>query len=175
MLVLQNCQIYLVQAFNITVYETKYVILFSYRKDLPKLYPEEARRPFNYNDGNPHLIIQRYAPHPRAGTPRRDCRGNQVDHYVDPCSILDPHARILLGSYLFLDVFVLADNGSTLFDEYERITYNRDVIFPIKPCKFLGFDTKCPNKVPDYLSESYGKDFMRPYMVCRNGTWEKNT
>ncbi|XP_028402530.1 uncharacterized protein LOC114525399 [Dendronephthya gigantea] len=30
-----------------------------FRKDLPKLDPEEAQRPFNYSDGDPHLIIQR--------------------------------------------------------------------------------------------------------------------
>ncbi|CAB4035114.1 Hypothetical predicted protein [Paramuricea clavata] len=145
-----------------------------FRKDFPKLDPEEAQRPFNYDDGKPHLIIQRSSPHSKSGTPRRDCKGNFVSHRIDPCSILDPHARVLLGSHSFLDIFVLADNDSTLFDEYERITYARDVILPVMPCKFLGMSTNCANKVPEYLAKNYGKDFMKPYKVCRHGSWERN-
>jgi hypothetical protein len=152
----------------------KYFIYFC-RNDFPKLDPEEARRPFNYDDGKPHLIIQRSSPHSKSGTPRRDCQGNFVSHRTDPCSVLDPHARLLLGSHSFLDIFVLADNGSTLFDEYERITYARDVILPVMPCKFLGMSTNCPNKVPEYLATNYGKDFMKPYKVCRHGSWDGET
>lgn len=76
-----------------------------FRRDLYKLDPEEEKRPFKYDDGTPHLIIQRQCHHPPSNTPRHDCAGNVVYHYTDKCAILDPCARILLGSPPFLDVF----------------------------------------------------------------------
>ncbi len=78
-----------------------------FRRDLYKLDPEEEKRPFKYDDGTPHMIIQRQCHHPPSNTPRQDCNGNVVTSYTDKCAIIDPCARILLGSPPFLDVFAI--------------------------------------------------------------------
>ena len=78
-----------------------------FRRDLHKLEPEEEKRPFKYDDGTPHMIIQRKCHHPPSNTPRQQCDGKVVTSYTDKCAIVDPCARILLGSPPFLDVFAI--------------------------------------------------------------------
>jgi hypothetical protein len=78
-----------------------------FRRDLYKLEPEEEKRPFKYDDGTPHMIIQRKCHHPPSNTPRQQCDGKVVTSYTDKCAIVDPCARILLGSPPFLDVFAI--------------------------------------------------------------------
>ena len=78
-----------------------------FRRDLYKLDPEEEKRPFKYDDGTPHMIIQRKCHHPPSNTPRQQCDGKVVTSYTDKCAIVDPCARILLGSPPFLDVFAI--------------------------------------------------------------------
>ncbi|CAB3997589.1 Hypothetical predicted protein [Paramuricea clavata] len=142
-----------------------------FRRDLYKLESEEEKRPFKYDDGNPHMIIQRHCHHPPGNTPRQDCKGNVVTSYTDKCAIVDPCARILLGSPPFLDVFAIKDKGNELFDEYKRVAHKREVILPLRPCKYMGIDTKCLNNQTTYLTRYYGKDYYKPIYVCKGGKW----
>lgn len=142
-----------------------------FRKDIHKLEPEDEKRPFNYNDGKPHMILQRHCHHPKSDTPRQDCNGKVVGKYVDACSILDPCARILMGYLPFLDVFAIKDNGDVLLDEYKKVKHKRSTILPIKSCKLMGIDTKCPNNSTTYLRRYYGEHFAKPHYTCENNTW----
>ncbi|XP_028392091.1 uncharacterized protein LOC114516736 [Dendronephthya gigantea] len=145
-----------------------------FRRDLYKLDPEEEKRPFKYDDGTPHMIIQRHCHHPPGDTPRQDCNGKVVTSYTDKCAIVDPCARILLGSPPFLDVFAIKDKNEELFDEYKRVTHKRDVILPFKPCEYMGIKTKCPNNATKYLTRYYGEDHLnKPIYVCKDGMWVK--
>ena len=144
-----------------------------FRRDLYKLDPEEEKRPFKYNDGTPHMIIQRKCHHPPSNTPRQQCDGKVVTSYTDKCAIVDPCARILLGSPPFLDVFAIKDKNVELYDEYKRVTHKRNVILPLRPCKYLGIQTKCPNDAIAYLTRYYGKSYNQPIYVCKGGKWVK--
>ncbi|CAB3998836.1 Hypothetical predicted protein [Paramuricea clavata] len=145
-----------------------------FRHDYHKLYPEESQRPVNLNDGKIHMLLQRHSPHPRANTPRKDCRGKIVRSVTDNCAILDPHGRLYLGALIYLDIFMLEDHGASFWDEYRDRIHPRDSILPVKPCKYLGLDTQCPNSAEMYLNVYYGKDYMKPHHLCRNGKWVQN-
>ena len=145
-----------------------------FRHEYHKLYPEESKRPVNLNDGKIHMLLQRHSPHPKANTPRKDCRGKIVRSVTDNCAILDPHGRLYLGALIYLDIFMIEDHGSELWDEYRDRIHPRDAILPTKPCKYLGIDTQCPNNDDKYLNVYYGKDYMKPHHVCRGGRWVQN-
>ena len=145
-----------------------------FRHDYHKLYPEESQRPVNLNDGNIHMLLQRHSPHPRANTPRKDCKGKIVRSVTDDCAILDPHGRLYLGALIYLDIFMIEDHDASFWDEYRDQIHPRDSILPVKPCKYLGLDTQCPNSAEKYLNVYYGKDYMKPHHVCRNGKWVQN-
>ena len=142
------------------------------KKDIYKLEPDEEKRPFKYDDGQPHMILQRHCHNPVKETPRQDCSGNVVLEHVDACSILEPCGRILLGSPPFLDVFAIKDEGKELLDEYKGVKHERNVILPVKPCEFLGITTKCPSNSAAYLKRYYGKEFAtKPHYVCKENKW----
>ena len=145
-----------------------------FRRDYHKLLPEESKRPVNLKDRRMHMLVQRHSPHPSSKTPRKDCNGTVVRNQVDGCSILDPHARLFLGAHVFLDIFVVKDNGAQLWDEYRDKLHERAVIFPLRSCTFLGLQTLCPNDGEKYLGAYYGTEFMKPHYVCKNGKWVKN-
>ena len=145
-----------------------------FRHDYHKLYPEESKRPVNLNDGKIHMLLQRHSPHPNSNTPRQNCKGELVRSVADDCAILDPHGRLYLGSLIYLDIFMIEDHGAQLWDEYRNRIHPRDAILPLKPCKYLGLDTLCPNNQEKYLDVYYGKDYMKPHHVCKNGSWVQN-
>ena len=145
-----------------------------FRHDYYKLYPEESNRPVNLNDGRIHLLLQRHSPHPLENTPRKDCKGNIVRSVVDDCAILDPHARLYNGALIYMDIFMLEDHGALFWDEYRDRIHHRNAILPIKPCKYLRLDTKCPNDKEKYLKMYYGNNYMVPHHKCNDGKWEQN-
>ena len=145
-----------------------------FRHDYHKLYPEEAKRPVNLNDGKIHMLLQRHSPHPKSNTPRQNCKGEIVRSVADHCSILDPHGRLYLGSLIYLDIFMIEDHGRQFWDEYRDQIHPRDNILPLKPCKYLGIDTLCPNNAEKYLNVYYGKDYMKPHHICKGGKWVQN-
>ena len=150
------------------------VDLCMFRHDFYKLEPEESKRPLNLNDGRIHLLLQRHSPHPLPNTPRKDCKGNIVRKVADDCAILDPHARLYNGRLIYMDIFMIEDHGAKLWDEYRDRIHDRDAMLPVKPCKYLGLDTKCPNNTKKYLNVYYGKDYMTPHHKCEDGEWQQN-
>ena len=145
-----------------------------FRHDYYKLDPEESKRPVNLSDGKIHLLLQRHSPHPLPNTPRKDCKGNIVRKVADHCAILDPHGRLYNGALIYMDIFMIEDHGAQLWDEYKDRIHNRDAILPVKPCKYLGLDTQCPNNATKYLNVYYGSQYMKSHHICKNGMWQKN-
>jgi hypothetical protein len=144
-----------------------------FRHEYHKLYPEESRRPVNLNDGKIHLLLQRHSPHPKPNTPRKDCKGNIVRKVADHCAILDPHGRLYNGALIYMDIFMIEDHGTKLWDEYRDKIHDRDSMLPVKPCKYLGLETQCPNNATKYLSVYYGSRYMTPLRKCKY-VWQKN-
>lgn len=137
-------------------------------KDFDRLANFESKRPFLFNDQRPHLIIQRNVSKGRAL--RRACNGTWVTNKVDPCSILSPPARVILGLYNFLDVYLFrADNR---FVENPNLSFDRRDIYPVRQCLFMGVESRCPHNTTSLLISMYGADFAwNPHHVCRNGQW----
>ena len=152
-----------------------------FRNELYKLEMEDEPKPFKADDGKTHLIYQRHCHHPKIGTPRKTCKGVEVTKDVDQCTFLDPCARIVLRPptserTTWIDVFALRDNDSYLLDDWKRKTHKRAIIFPLKPCVFIGIQTVCPNNITGYLTRYYGNDFAtKSHYVCKNGEWMANT
>ena len=145
-----------------------------FRSDYHKLFPEESKRPLNLNDGTMHMLLQKHAPHPKTNVPRLNCKGKIVRHFADMCSILNPHGRLCLGKMIRLDIFLLEDQGAEFWDEYRDRFHPRDTILPLRPCKYLGIDTMCPNNATKYLNVYYGKDYTKPHHICKDGKWVEN-
>ena len=148
-----------------------------FRKELYKLELEDEVKPFTPDDGKTHLIYQKHCHHPKPDTPRKTCEGVEVTKEVDQCTFLDPCARIVLrpptsGRTTWIDVFALHDTkGAMLKDDWKYKTVQRDIIFPLKPCTFMGMQTMCPNNIVGYLTKYYGSDFLKSHYVCKNGEW----
>ncbi|XP_028402078.1 uncharacterized protein LOC114525070 [Dendronephthya gigantea] len=99
-----------------------------FKDEYHKLFPEESSRPLDLNDGTVHLLLQRHSPHPKDDTPRKDCKGNVVRRVTDDCAILDPHGRLFQGPFVYMDIFVVKDFRSVVYDEYKQLrTENRDI------------------------------------------------
>ena len=152
-----------------------------FRNDLYKLEQEDEPKPFKPDDGNMHLIYQKHCHHPSIDTPRKTCKGKVVTVDVDQCTFLDPCARLILKpptseQTTWLDIFALRDNDTYLIDDWKRKTHKRDIIFPLKPCIFMGINTMCPNNVTGYLTRYYGSEFTTSsHYVCKNREWVANT
>ena len=83
---------------------------------------------------------------------------------------------MLLGIYIkasFILYLLFKDKGAEVYDEYKRVAHKRDVILPLRPCKYMGIQTKCPNNATTYLTRYYGKDYNKPIYVCKDGRWVK--
>ncbi|XP_028416777.1 uncharacterized protein LOC114540985 [Dendronephthya gigantea] len=145
-----------------------------FKDEYHKLFPEESSRPLDLNDGTVHLLLQRHSPHPKDDTPRKDCKGNVVRRVTDDCAILDPHGRLFQGPFVYMDIFVVKDFRSVVYDEYKRKYLKRDIVLPLRPCRFLGMSTYCPNDTARYLTAHYGATYLKPHHICQGKRWIKN-
>ncbi|XP_028402196.1 uncharacterized protein LOC114525172 [Dendronephthya gigantea] len=145
-----------------------------FRDEYHKLFPEESSRPLDLNDGTVHLLLQRHSPHPKDDTPRKDCNGSLVRRVADDCAILDPHARLYQSSYVYMDIFLLEDFRSVVYDEYDYRFLKRDIVLPLRPCRFLGMSTYCPNDAARYLTAYYGATYLKPHHICQGNRWFVN-
>lgn len=148
-----------------------------FRRDLYKLEKEDETKPFEPNDGKTHLVYQKHCHHLRGNAKRTTCKGVEVTRAVDQCTFLDPCARLFLrpptsGRTTWMDVFAMRDNGTFLLDDWKWKRHRRDIIFPLRPCVFMGIQTICPNKITAYLRRYYGKDFAtNSHYICKDGEW----
>ena len=101
-----------------------------------------------------------------------DCKGRIVPfNWWDQCSFDTPGAR-LISRGVYVDVFVLRDQGMYLRDHEFQKDHLKTDIFPLKDCMFMGIKTKCPRNEMSLLLEYYEDDVLtKPHYVCRNKTW----
>ena len=86
-----------------------------------------------------------------------DCKGRTVPVNRDQCSFDTSGAR-LISRGVYVDVFVLRDQGMYLRDhEYQKDHLKKDV-FPLKDCMFMGIKTKCTRNEMSLLLE-YHEDY----------------
>ena len=143
------------------------------RHDYYKLEAEESKRPLDLEDGKIHFLLQRHSPHPLSTTPRKDCSGKIVRNLADECSILDPPARLYNGPLIYMDIFMIENMDEKLWDEFRDKLHDRGNIFPLRPCKYMGLKSNCPNDAEKYLTVYYGEDYAAPHYKCVAGKWKK--
>lgn len=141
-------------------------------KEYLKLQQLQTPKPFNYRDGRIYLVTQRDFFSKDAGERTRvDCKGREVANLNDPCSFVDPGAR-LISRGRYVDVFVFREDRKHLNDVEYKTVHPVGDIYPLKPCVFMGIETKCPQNQTSLLLRYYGPDVVRkPHYVCRNKTW----
>ena len=145
-------------------------------KEFYKVQKLSSPKPFNYQDGRVHVAIQDdFFTKDMEKRTRVDCRGRRVTEKTDPCAFTAPGAR-LIAHGLFLDVFIFQENGRYMIDmEYKAMHLTKD-IFPLKPCVFMGIETKCPhNQTALFLRYYDPRVVKKPHFVCRNKTWIPTT
>ena len=105
-----------------------------------------------------------------------NCQNREVEFaFEDGCAFRFVFARIFAGNHS-MDVYVYSveQNNTIVHDlSMERKIPFKDV-FPLRRCKFLGFDTKCPCNPHGYFKIWYMDD-MRPFKVCKQGKWVRRS
>ena len=105
---------------------------------------------------------------------RFNCNGDPVESQVDNCAFVEPIARLIsLKSGMRIDLYATKFflNTALMFSDL-KLECTRDSVLPLKPCKFMGLDSFCPNKPKTLLTVYYGKN-LRPNKVCKNTKWVK--
>ena len=95
---------------------------------------------------------------------------------IDECSFQDPMAR-LVRKDLHIDLYPFYIKGDHLVDttEGQIITYKENDMFPLRPCKFMGFDSFCPQNPWNILKEYYKTNDLKPEYMCKHKLWiDKN-
>ncbi|XP_001623292.2 uncharacterized protein LOC5502070 [Nematostella vectensis] len=148
-------------------------------KDLVKLRKlAEAEGSFDYNDGNIHLAVMA-EPEKSFNTSaekraRLSCRGEAVDKVMDPCSFVDPLARLLL-KWFFIDIYTYVEVGDKLFalPEGKRFVMNKADMFPLQRCHYMGLECLCPRNPERLLEDWYGPGCVDANeFKCRDGVWQ---
>ena len=121
-------------------------------------------------DNQTRLIVQEDWRLPYASRRRFKCNGKKVDKYSDHCSFQEPLARLVSGWH-HVDIYDYNVSRGYVVDmsEWEKRWRVSDV-FPLSPCRFMGFETWCPRVPTVVLNAFYGTD-LTSSKVCRNGTW----
>jgi hypothetical protein len=95
---------------------------------------------------------------------------------IDSCSFQEPLGR-LVKKGLHIDFYQFYDKGNYLEDpsEEDLKTYNKNDMFPLRPCKFMGMDSFCPNKPWKLLKIYFHADNSASKYKCKNKAWvDKN-
>lgn len=133
-------------------------------KDFPSLIKKESQRPINVRDKLPHTIIARSFVNGK----RLNCEGVLVDTKMDPCSIVSPAARIILGQYNFIDVYLYKTGH--VYNPYPELQFDEREIYPIRSCSFADIITRCPSNSDSLLRKFYGLESIeKPHHICING------
>ena len=106
---------------------------------------------------------------------RFNCKGDRVQSQIDDCSFIEPIARLInLNTNVRLDFFACIFFFDTvLIFSDDKPIFKREVVLPLKHCKFMGIDSRCPN-IPKTLLTSYYGANLRPTRVCKNKKWVKS-
>ena len=125
----------------------------------------ESSHPIDRKDNKPHLLITKRF----SNGLRLNCEGTLVSRKMDPCSIIAPAARVILGnrSINFLDVFLYTINKS--YRKTPSLQYVASDIYPTKPCWLAGVETRCPRRPKTLLEMFYGPGVVeKPSHVCKD-------
>ena len=109
-----------------------------------------------------------------------NCQNRQVERvYEDGCAFRFPLAKMYAGK-LHMDIFTFSLNKTTVHQDQPLVefqlgenlhgTLQFGEVFPLKRCKFLGVDTRCPCNPRATFKMLYKGD-MRPLKVCKQGKW----
>lgn len=83
-----------------------------------------------------------------------------------PIKICDKLTGLQLDIFLYNDDKGIVTRGRVCRSgktcEKTPFVVNRDVVFPLKQCKFGALELPCPQDPKSYLAEMYGDDFMHP-------------
>ena len=91
---------------------------------------------------------------------------------MDHCSFQEPLGRLIKGKH-HLDIYDYTVKGEIIEDLSEGgHIFRKSDIFPLRPCKFMGFQTACPNNPKKILTVLYGED-LAPTTICKRGEWAK--
>ena len=136
--------------------------------DTPKL------EKFGTRDGY-RLYVQRDWKVPQDQRRRFNCKGDRVQSQMDDCSFIEPIARLInLNTNVRLDILgcIFFFDTVLIFSDLKP-DVKRDIVLPLKHCKFMGIDSCCPNKPKTLLTSYYGAN-LRPTRVCKNKKWVKS-
>jgi len=104
---------------------------------------------------------------------RFNCAGKQVESQSDSCAFIEPGARLIhLRTGWRLDIYSCNILYETLriFNDYKE-AIKKDLVFPLKHCKFMEVDSFCPNKPMKVLETYYNN--LKPKEICKKGKWTK--
>ena len=146
-------------------------------KYFPILKRWSEERKFSKADSKIRLAIQPGAVMniPEEKRTRHNCQGKVTSYMEDPCSFLEPMARLLRGS-VFVDFFHFYEKGHLIEDPSENRLkqYNKRDFYPFRLCSFMGFNASCPNRPWEILRVYFKTDNFEPNKMCKNGKWVDN-
>ncbi|XP_031571528.1 uncharacterized protein LOC116305703 [Actinia tenebrosa] len=147
-------------------------------KYFPMMKEIAVARDFDVSDGKIRLVVQPEFDHDVSSNARKryTCQGKLTPVMVDSCSFQEPLAR-LVKTNLHIDFYHFYDKGNYLEDpsEEDLKTYDKKDMFPLKPCKFMGLDTFCPNKPWKLLKQYFHSENLESNYKCKNKRWvDKN-
>ena len=125
--------------------------------------------PFDPNDKDIHLYLHEDWRLPTNKKRFFNCQGKvNVVHY-DECSFQYVHGRLITEG-VHLDIFNYKRKENKVIDIWRK-EHSINDIFPLKKCLFMRFETVCPKNPQAIFKAFYGKNYLRPSRICRNGTW----
>ena len=127
-------------------------------------------------DDKSYLIFQRDFNLPQDKRRRIMCNGTIVPKIADACSFVEPVARVVASDESFyVDIFayVVQPNGFVHIQTDEDLHLKTVDVFPLKKCRFMDLETRCPSNPALLLKLLYGNQ-LDSQMKCRNTKWLKN-
>lgn len=126
-------------------------------------------------DDKSYLIFQKDFNLPQNQRRRITCNGTIVPKIADACSFIEPVARVVASDESFyVDIFayVAQPNGVVHIQCDEDLHMKTRDVFPLKKCRFMGLETRCPNNPELLLKNLYGEN-LESVMKCNNTKWMK--
>ena len=138
-------------------------------EDNIKLEKSPKVTPFNQYDNGIHLYLHHEWRLEEEKRRRLNCDGKEVESQVDHCSFTEPGGRLITEG-VHLDLYNYKSVNNKVKDVWDKEYFIND-IFTLKKCLFMGLETVCPKNPQPIFEAFYGKDYLRPSRICKNGTW----
>ena len=91
---------------------------------------------------------------------------------VDVCSFQDPMARLVYRN-LQIDFYPIYVKGDLLISDPDGDihTYKKKDMFPLRSCKFMGYDSFCPQNPWNILQATYRTSNFEATYKCKSKMW----